>query len=961
MASSTFRSATVEEYDEDPGDNGAHGGASPHAEGNVDLVSSIDCCPHARELQDLPQSVIQIQSTRQYPPEAHQRPPSHGYDDVDPPPPQLPAAPTPPLNPRPKKPKVKSSLSSRRRSKDCPEYYGIRDTTTAVAPAIPVNPGWTSNSRIARRPTTAWHVSGSQPIGAGPVGPTVDPPARVRRLPDNSDRSPPAVPPANAFRASGATRERGYQPSSDGQIDRDDDWGTPETHARGLETLHANVGTPHYPTAQQQNPRGMVMPPRGRCSKPSDLGSQASGIGMDSRCAQSPSQPSQLQSPAQHNPLGPVVLSSNGKEYPNTPDEGLDPPSYTRRPPIDDERHLPQRPPVSQDPHGLIVLSSNSSQSTHPPNEALRQPDIQIIPQPRNERRSSPPPNHRPAPRHDCQMGVPQHLGYRNYGRQSVPPAQVPPAQPSNSNDTSRGNPSLHLACGTPNSHPNLQRLSLEDAPLEDRVLQQVPPHARTGQFRSQDTPRPSHTYANSTSYKPTINTPRQERQAPIRQLEAYPARIGSGRYAPHPQRRYPDEQDPSLQHGLINENPAATASGNWPQWASKTPHPQQLSHNYNPNQGTSRRPPPSSVQAGCSLKTPRYGPTTEVYYPKDNYYEPDEDFESSIHGPSSRPTRNPGDTPTLPEGHPFLRMKDIALTAILKEFRAWQASGAPGRRGPHSRRAPFSCPFAKKNPLRYKDCFSDTLPSIPDVKEHVSLYHAIPIYCPRCMELFDDEGTRDDHIRHADCPSQQLSRPSGVTESQKRQLQNIPTYLPPQDQWTNIFLVIFPRLQAPESPYVDESLHEDVLTYRDFIETRGPRALSDVLTFRGAATWNLSNEERDLAAFKCLMLEEGVRDLVGQWARRGASDSHRSPSTSVAGPLTPSTGSFASSKGQLGRAYTPSHPVETHHWEPRPRIRGDDWGEFGDGPVRNASSDGRAQEIPLYPISRRKQALHYE
>ncbi|MBE3046353.1 hypothetical protein IMZ48_28235, partial [Candidatus Bathyarchaeota archaeon] len=145
--------------------------------------------------------------------------------------------------------------------------------------------------------------------------------------------------------------------------------------------------------------------------------------------------------------------------------------------------------------------------------------------------------------------------------------------------------------------------------------------------------------------------------------------------------------------------------------------------------------------------------------------------------------------------------MKEMALAAILKEFRAWQTSGMPGRRGPHGRRPPFSCPFAKKEPLLHKDCFSDALLGIPDVKEHISRCHSIPIYCPRCMDLFDDEAARDHHIRTADCRPQQWSCPDGITESQKRQLRrNVPTYLPAQDQWAHVFSIVFQqRVPAPE------------------------------------------------------------------------------------------------------------------------------------------------------------------
>ena len=953
MASSTFRSATVEEYDEDPRDNGAHSVDSPHAESNVDLVPSTDCYPHGCEPLDLPQSVIHIQSARKYPPEAHKHPPVQGYDDVEPLLAQLPTAPTPPLNPRPRKSKVKTSSSSRRRDKDRPEYYGIRGTVTAVAPAAaPMNPGWTSNFRIARRPTTGWYASGSPPTGAGSVGPTADPPPRVRRLHDNSNFPPSDVPPANAFRNSGGTQARGHQPPSL------NGWDTPETHTDGSESLHIKIGAPHYPPAQQQNPHGIVVLSQGHGSRPSDPSSQPNGSGMDGRYAESSPQPQPLQSPAQHNQHGPVVLSSNGNGSSNTSDEGFYPPGPRRMPLIDDERRLPPQPPASQKPHGHHVLSSNGSQSTNPPNEAHRQPDFQRMPQAGDEHRAPTAPIYRSAPQHDDSMGVHQGPASQNYGKQPVPPVHMATPRPRTSYGSARCHPSRDLVCITPSSHPDLQRLSLQDAPPEDQSIQHIPPHVRAGQFRSDDMSGASTSYPDATSYELLVDT---LRQAPACQRKAYSARSGSICHTPHAQRGYPDGQYPPPQHRPVDKSPAAIVSRDWLQRTSKPPHPQQPSHNCTYSHGTTCRPPLSSGQVGYPLKARRYGPTKEVYRSKDNCHEPAEDFESNIHERGSWPTKHPGDTPTLSEGHPFLQMKDIALAAILKEFRAWKTSGTPGRRGPHGRRPPFACPFAKNDPIHYKDCFSDTLPSIPDVKEHVSRCHAIPIYCPRCTELFDDERSRDDHIRHAVCPSQKLSRPSGVTESQKRQLRNIPTYRPPQGQWASMFIIVLPCLQVPESPYVDENLHEDVFTYRDFLETRGTRVLSDVLTFRGAATWNLPSEERDLAAFRCLVLKEGIHDLVGQWARRGEGDPLRSPSSlasiSAAGPQTPSMESFASSEGQQGREHALSDPVKSHHWDLRPSTREEGWAEFGNGLVRNDFSGGPEQKMPLHPVSRREWA----
>ena len=80
-----------------------------------------------------------------------------------------------------------------------------------------------------------------------------------------------------------------------------------------------------------------------------------------------------------------------------------------------------------------------------------------------------------------------------------------------------------------------------------------------------------------------------------------------------------------------------------------------------------------------------------------------------------------------------------------------------------------FACPFAKKDPLKYRGCYAYVLKRVRDVKQHLSRFHQLPIYCPRCMDTFEAEDERDEHIRASPCLIQQQPITfEGVTRAQK-------------------------------------------------------------------------------------------------------------------------------------------------------------------------------------------------
>nr|XP_036577375.1 uncharacterized protein CTRU02_12608 [Colletotrichum truncatum]KAF6784346.1 hypothetical protein CTRU02_12608 [Colletotrichum truncatum] len=272
---------------------------------------------------------------------------------------------------------------------------------------------------------------------------------------------------------------------------------------------------------------------------------------------------------------------------------------------------------------------------------------------------------------------------------------------------------------------------------------------------------------------------------------------------------------------------------------------------------------------------------------------------------------------PALNYGHPFLKLKDVALRVTLESFRIWRECTAESdtpttgesttsqdkksdkvsrkrHRNPDSNETPdngdadqdsnqktttkrrrttekkltFACPFSKKDPMKHRDCYKYMLNRIRDVKQHLARCHRVPPYCPRCMATFSDEDARDGHIRDEDCPKRTFVKLDGVTDSQRSQLaKKAPSNQSKEDQWFGVYDILFLGQPRPASPYIDNDLLQDITLYQDYLSTNGPTILSEILTSRGAVTWNLPNEEQDLAAFQRSIFEEGLREIFQRWA----------------------------------------------------------------------------------------------
>jgi hypothetical protein len=284
-----------------------------------------------------------------------------------------------------------------------------------------------------------------------------------------------------------------------------------------------------------------------------------------------------------------------------------------------------------------------------------------------------------------------------------------------------------------------------------------------------------------------------------------------------------------------------------------------------------------------------------------------------------------------LGENHPFMKLKHLVVAQVFERFKSWKEcsveqdvpyvahygagtanpSGAEdmgeGKRNPKRKRTnadqgeagegltdsnwpfgplltvfskrrrtahrklTFACPYTKKDPTVYRDCYKYTLSSIRDVRQHLARYHRIPPYCPRCMATFQTEKERDQHIREFTCPSRSSTELDGITESQRFQLaKESASNISPEDQWFSVFDIVFPWHEPkPQSPYVDGELQQDITLYQQFLTSHGPRILTAVLARHGVISWDLPDEESDLAAYQQTIFEEGLVLIFKQWRAR--------------------------------------------------------------------------------------------
>lgn len=142
--------------------------------------------------------------------------------------------------------------------------------------------------------------------------------------------------------------------------------------------------------------------------------------------------------------------------------------------------------------------------------------------------------------------------------------------------------------------------------------------------------------------------------------------------------------------------------------------------------------------------------------------------------------------------------------------------TGVPRQPGRAGTSANFSCPYRKRNPLRfnvreYYVCATHSFADMSQLKKHIRAHHppvqrnAGPFSCPRCFQGFPTKNDLDDHLRQPDVCH--ITFDQGGSDPEDGITQKIIISLEARtlklkiDNWVSLWKLLFPRDAAVPDP----------------------------------------------------------------------------------------------------------------------------------------------------------------
>jgi hypothetical protein len=174
-----------------------------------------------------------------------------------------------------------------------------------------------------------------------------------------------------------------------------------------------------------------------------------------------------------------------------------------------------------------------------------------------------------------------------------------------------------------------------------------------------------------------------------------------------------------------------------------------------------------------------------------------------------------------------------------------------------------LACPYWKWNPNKHRRCCKLTLKRIRDVKQHLHRRHTPESYCERCLFIFPNDQSHQDHIINALCRREPHAQLDGISHSQHRELckKSNPAFTE-ENQWFAIWDILFPESERPFSAYIDSELSVDLCLFREHWQNSGQDALLDVL--RSNQWVSMSAEELETQGRR--ILAEGLDRIYEDW-----------------------------------------------------------------------------------------------
>lgn len=136
-----------------------------------------------------------------------------------------------------------------------------------------------------------------------------------------------------------------------------------------------------------------------------------------------------------------------------------------------------------------------------------------------------------------------------------------------------------------------------------------------------------------------------------------------------------------------------------------------------------------------------------------------------------------------------------------------------------------LACPFFKRHPEIFRPCGMSDHESPSRVKLHISRKHKLPIYCPRCSQVFKCERERDSHVRQNSCPVKPQTEWICATSEKLQRLSKRSQGHTDRDKWNEIYNILFPGCTLPDSPYLDSTVSAEVNFVREAFLNAAPIA----------------------------------------------------------------------------------------------------------------------------------------
>jgi hypothetical protein len=179
---------------------------------------------------------------------------------------------------------------------------------------------------------------------------------------------------------------------------------------------------------------------------------------------------------------------------------------------------------------------------------------------------------------------------------------------------------------------------------------------------------------------------------------------------------------------------------------------------------------------------------------------------------------------------------------------------------GQHQR---LACPFWKNDPMNHGTCYRRNLTKISYVKQHLDRRHSVPIHCVLCLRVFPTEEECRAHQRERSCDVREYVKPEGISPEQRELLKRRAQQNQSQeDQWFEIYRLLFPGSPLPYSPYIDDNFSEDLNKFHEFQLAQGSAILTERLFQKLPANIDLPKE-----TLKRLVLEV-QQEVWSVWPR---------------------------------------------------------------------------------------------